>query len=104
MNDTVMSWRTTSPHLVKNTTVLHSTAVPDPQSTSGTIQKHGEQGRGHNRPQGTPRCYLCGENHRVMECQNYLGSNIRRIRLVDIQRCSDCTRKHKGSCEIPYKC
>ena len=104
MNDTVMSWKTTSPHLVNSTSVLHSTTVPDPQNTSGTIQKHGGQGRGYNRPQGTPRCYLCGENHTVMECQNYLGSNNRRRRLVDVQRCPDCTRKHKGSCEIRYKC
>ena len=104
MNDTVMSWKTTSPHLVKSTTVLHSTAVSDPQITSGTIQKYGGQGRGINRPQGTPKCYLCEENHRVMECQNYLGSNNRRRRLVDVQRCPDCTRKHKGSCEILYKC
>ena len=105
MNDTVMSWKTTSPHLVSSTAVLHSTTIPDPQSsTSGTIQKNGGQVRGYNRPQGTPKCYLCGENHVVMECHNYLGSNTRRKRLVDVQRCPDCTRKHKGSCDILYKC
>ena len=106
MNDTVMSWKTTSPHLVGSTTVLHSTTLPDPQKkTSGTIQKqHGGRGGGYSRTPGIPKCYLCGENHRAMECQTYLGSNTRRKRLVEVHRCPDCTRKHKGDCEILYKC
>ena len=106
MNDTIMSWKTTSPHLVGSTTVLHSTTLPNPQKkTSGTMQKqHGGWGGGYSRPPGIPKCYLCGENHRAMECQTYLGSNTRRKRLVEVHRCPDCTRKHKGDCKLLYKC
>ena len=42
--------------------------------------------------------------YRAMECQTYLGSNTKRKRLVEVHRCPDCTRKHKGYCEILYKC
>ena len=104
MNDTVMSWKTTRPHLVESTMVLQSTippttggqlpSQPTPQGKPiSTKEKSSWRGgRKPYKPLRSIRCQLCeSEEHRMPTYKTYLGSAERRKRLVSLKKCPDCT-------------
>ena len=114
MNDTVMAWKTTQPHLVGNTVVLNATIppkkneqpsqpIPQGKNTSTKQKQTGGKGRRPFKP--FLKCQLCNsEDHRTVSCMNYLGSAERRKQLVTMEKCPDCTRAHDGNCQMPFKC
>ena len=103
MNDTVMAWKTTQPHLVSSTVVLNATIPPRKNEQPSQQKQTGGSGRRPFRP--FLKCQLCdSEDHRTVSCINYLGSAERRKQLVAMERCPDCTRAHDGNCQMPFKC
>ena len=115
MNDTVMSWKTTQPHLVESTMVLQATIPPKtsgPQSSQPSSQgkptNWKSKRKGNKTPQNSYRseyCALCDTNdHKTPKCVDYLGATDRRSQLSNLNKCPDCTRTHRGDCRIRYKC
>ena len=113
MNDTVMAWKTTQPHLVSSTMLLNATIPPGNGGGQPNLQgKHtgakqkqsGGGGKKSFKPFKHLICQLCDLDHKTSCCKTYLGSADRRKRLVSIKKCPDCTRDHQGGCTIPFKC
>ncbi|XP_064087333.1 uncharacterized protein LOC135201986 [Macrobrachium nipponense] len=52
------------------------------------------------------QCLLCSsDSHRARRCSKYADATSQRSRLIDIGRCSRCSRnKHNGRCLQPVKC
>ena len=106
MNDTVMSWKTTQPHLVESTMVLQATTSP---KTSGPQSSQpSSQGKKSNRKGNSYRpeyCALCDTNdHKTPKCVDYVGATDRRNRLSSLNKCPDCTQTHRGDCLMRFKC
>ena len=115
MNDTVMSWKTTQPHLVESTMVLQATIPPNTsgqqssqpisQGKSTTWKSNWKGGKTPHKFSKSIHCQLCDANdHITPKCTDYEGSTERRERLISLKRCPNCTRTHKGDCWIRFKC
>ena len=99
MNDTVMSWKTTQPHLVESTIALQTT-IPQssqPDSQGKNLKK--------NSFKSFDFCVLCEtKGHRSPKCTRYVGGAERRRRLISVRRCPDCGRRHADNCTLKLKC
>ena len=97
MNDTVMSWKTTQPHLVESTIALQATMSSQPDSQGKNSKK--------NSFKGIYFCVLCEtQGHKSPKCTRYVGGTERRRRLISVRRCPDCARRHTGDCQSKLKC
>ena len=104
MNDTVMSWKTTQPHLVESTMVLQATTTPQSCGSSqpGSQEKNWSRKTSPNRSE---YCAFCNTNdHRSPKCCKYMGAAVRRKRLSSLNKCPNCTRTHQGDCYIRFSC
>ena len=118
MNDTVMAWKITQPHLVGSTLLLNTTIPPaksgqypssQPASqgkNSGPIQKQsGAKGKKSYKFFNAPPCQLCdSEDHVTSRCKRYEGAVERRKRLIYLKKCPECTKIHDGKCKVIYNC
>ena len=101
MNDTVMSWKTTQPHLVESTMALQATI---PQSSQPDSQGKNLKKK-NNSFKSNEYCSLCEtRDHRTPRCTKYVGGTERKKRLISLNRCPGCTRKHPGDCRARLKC
>ena len=100
MNDTVMSWKTTQPHLVESTMALQATI---PQSSQPSSQGKNLNKKGNSYK--SEYCALCDTNdHKTPKCAKYVGATDRRNQLISLDKCPNCTRTHIGDCIMRFRC
>ena len=108
MNDTVMSWKTTQPHLVESTMALQATIPPSGHQSSHSSSQGKKSNKKGYKPQTSNMseyCALCDTtDHITPRCAKYVGAADRRSQLSKQNKCPDCTRTHKGNCRIRFGC
>ena len=101
---TVMSWKTTQPHLVESTMVLQATTTPKTSESSQPSSQEKNLSR-QTSPYRSEYCAFCNTtDHRSPKCCEYVGAAARRKRLSSLNKCPNCTRTHKGDCYIRFSC
>ena len=130
LNDTVVTWKATSPNLVASTSVLQTTfnqnkvwdqddyKTSDHKMSGNGSGSGGARGRGQGGPRGGSRgrssynrnyskvkCQLCDGEHSTPGCPSYLTAVGRRKQLVLLNKCPDCARiKHDDACKLRFNC
>ena len=123
LNDTVVTWGTTTPHLTNSTTMLQTTIKQEKVEQQNSLKsgptgnysgggkgrgrghRGGSRGTGSLRMFGRPKCQLCDGEHTTGRCQSYLTTLTRRQRLITLDKCPECSRaKHDGLCKLTFKC
>ena len=130
LNDTVVTWKATSPNLVASTSVLQTTfnqnkvwdqddyKTSDHKMSGNGSGSGGARGRGQGGPRGGSRgrssynrnyskvkCQLCDGGHSTPGCPSYLTAVGRRKQLVLLNKCPDCARiKHDDACKLRFNC
>ena len=123
LNDTVVTWKTTSPNLVASTAVLCTTLKQNKVSehnecdssvhgasacdggARGSFKSGSPRRNVHNRSFNSLKCQLCDGEHTTSGCQSYLTAVARRTQLSALNKCPNCARvKHDGTCKLSYRC
>ena len=127
LNDTVVTWSTTSPNRASSTSVLQTTVTENKVEKQGDHNTYenktpaygggkqgGARGRGGFRDGNQrlkrvygkpPKCQLCDADHYIGKCSSFPNAISKRAQLQARNKCLDCSREiHEGNCKLNYNC
>ena len=127
LNNTVLTWDTTSQNLASSTSVLRTTIaessdqeLSDHKTYESETSRSEDDGRGGARSPGRygagnrrsnrvynqpPKCQLCDEEHYMGKCLYFPNAALKRSKLEELDKCPDCGRiQHDDECQLNFKC